>query len=177
MADSTIDARLVSSREMTATAVGLRRAFTGMLAIVCLAGAVGLLGGRTGERTAHGNGYSVSVSYPWTGRPGLDTLLQVTVAHPGGFHHPVTLAVTASYFDLFETQGWNPTPSATTRDGRNLILTFTPPSHGDTFEVTYDSYLQPYIAPSRWLGQRADVTLLRGTRAVVVVPFTTWVLP
>jgi len=40
------------------------------------------------------------------------------VTHPGGLGKEVTLAISGDYLNIFETQGFHPTPSDETRDGR-----------------------------------------------------------
>lgn len=153
------------------------RAVMVFLLAACIAASVGLLGGRTDTATASAAGYRMVLSYPGTSRPGLDTYWQLSVQHPGGFHRPITIAVTATYFDLFETQGFYPTPSDTSRDDSFVYLTFSPPAHGTTFRVLYDAYLQPYIAPSRLLANDATVAVVSHGERVAAVHYSTWVLP
>ena len=93
------------------------------------------------------------------------------MSHPGGFHGPITIAVTGRHFDLFETQRFYPTPAATTRDATNVYLTFTRPPTGDTFKVMYEAYIQPYVAPDHLLGQHATVALVdHGKRVAAKKP-------
>jgi hypothetical protein len=155
------------------------RAFVVLLFLICVAGGTGLLGGRTSTATAEGvgKGYRMVLSYPHTARPGLDAFWELEVVHAGGFHGPITLAVTGSYFDLFETQGYYPTPSSTTRDGTYVYMTFTPPPGGDTFKVMFDSYVQPYVEPSHLLAQPATVILLKHGQRVDAIHFSTWLFP
>jgi hypothetical protein len=173
--DSTV-ARL-SSRSGNALSKWASRAFILVLFLACVAGGIGLLGGRTGTATGAGHGYRVSLLYPRTSRPGLDTLWRLQVVHNGGFHAPVTITVSASYFELFETQGFYPTPQSTTSSASAVSMTFKPPRHGDTLRVLYDSYLQPYVAPSNLLANHAAVSVIVHHKRVVTVPYTTWVLP
>jgi hypothetical protein len=167
----------VSEREITRSGVATRRIVTVLLLLACIAGLTGVLGGRTGHTAVTRHGYELKLDYPSTSRPGLDTVWRVSVVHHGGFKHPITLAVTGSYFDLFETQGWNPTPATVTRDGKVMLMSFTPPKSGDTFVVTYDSYLQPYIPITHLFAQHATVSLQHGDHSVAAIPFTTWVVP
>jgi len=153
------------------------RAFVALLLLVGAAGVTGLLGGRTSTAVSARHGFHMQLRYPWTARPGLDTLWELRVTHPGGFHGPITVAVTGSYFDLFETQGFYPTPSATTRDDTFVYLTFTPPKHGETFRVMYDAYIQPYVSPDHLLAQHATVAVMNNDRRVDSIDFATWLLP
>jgi hypothetical protein len=149
-----------------------RRVFIAVLFIVVLAASVGLLGGHTSTATASGDGYRMTLQYPRIERAGIDTLWELKVVHPGGFPGPVTVAVTGSYFDLFETQGFYPTPSATTRDGTNVYMTFTKPP-GDTFVVMFDAYIQPYSV----FGKKATVSVMRNGNPVASIHYHTWLVP
>jgi hypothetical protein len=113
-----------------------------LLGLAVLAGLVGILGVHTSTATTSRDGYTLTLRYPGIARAGLDVPWQVTVSHPGGFGQEVTLAVTGAYFDIFETQGFHPQPSAETRDAHTLYLTFDAPP-GDTLVVSYDAYIQP----------------------------------
>jgi hypothetical protein len=96
----------------------------------------------------------------------------VTVRHPGGFAGAITLATTAAYFDMFETQGLDPAPDSETAGARYRYQTFTPPP-GDTFTVTFDAYIQP--ASQR--GHRAETALLIDGRQVARVAYRTRLVP
>jgi hypothetical protein len=149
-----------------------RRVFIAVLSLVVLVGSVGLLGGHTATATASADGYRLTLQYPGIERAGIDTLWELKVVHPGGFPGPVTVAVTGSYFDLFETQGFYPTPSSTTRDGTNVYMTFTKPP-GDTFVVMFDAYIQPYSV----FGKKATVSVMRDGMAVASIHYHTWLVP
>jgi hypothetical protein len=150
----------------------LRRSLLVVLAVVVVTAGTGVLGVWTSTASASRDGYDLSLRYPHVARAGLDTQWQVTVHHAGGFSKPVALAVTGDYFDIFETQGFHPDASKSTRDGRWLYLTFDPPP-GDTFVVDFDAYIQP----SSQRGRTAEVRVLDGQVPLVSVPFRTWLLP
>jgi hypothetical protein len=97
----------------------------------------------------------------------------VTVTRAGGFGDKVTLAVTGEYFDLYETQGFNPVPSETSRDGELFYLTFDAPPQGETFVVTYDAYIQP----AAQLGKDGTVSVMDEGLPVVSVDFGTRLWP
>ena len=82
------------------------------------------------------------------------------------------LAVTADYFDIYETQGFFPEPDSQTRDGRTLYLTFTAPP-GDTLVVSYDAYIQP----SSQVGRDGTLAVREDGRDVASVDFATWLAP
>ena len=65
--------------------------------------------------------------YAATARAGLDVPFTATVRHEGGLGKEVTLAVTADYLDIFETQGFTPEPSSTSAMADTLYLTFDAP--------------------------------------------------
>jgi hypothetical protein len=144
-------------------ALWVRRAMLAVMTLVVAADVLSLLGVRTSSVSAERNGYSVTLHYPALARAGLDTPWQVTVHHPGGFGKQLTLAVTGSYFNIFETQGFHPDPSDETRDGTTLYLTFTAP-RGDTFVVDFDTYIQP----ASQQGRSATLTVIDGGPQVSV---------
>ena len=149
-----------------------RRAFLTFLLVVVLLGVTGLLGVHSTTASASQDGWTVDVEYPAIARAGLDVPWTVKVTHPGGFGDQVTLAVKGSYFEIFETQGWQPSPSDETRDGDTWYLTFNAPE-GDTFVVAYDAYIQP----SSQRGREGWVAVMDSGRRLATVPFRTVLLP
>jgi hypothetical protein len=148
------------------------RAARSALCLVVGLGAVGLLGLHTSSVSASDNGYQLTVDYPRIARAGLDTLWQVTVERPGGFDHDVTLAVSADYFAIFESQRFFPEPTDETRDADTLYLTFAKPP-GDTLTVGYDAYIQP----SSQRGASATIAVLEAGQPAASVRITTTLLP
>lgn len=146
-----------------------------LLAVLVLLGAVGVFGVRSRTVRATGGGYDLSLTFPRVARAGLDVPWHVRLRRAGGFggQKSVTLAVTARYFDIYETQGFHPEPDSETRDGDLLYLSFTPPPTGQVFEVDFDTYVQP----SSQLGRSARLSVVSGGQPVVGVPFTTWLVP
>ncbi len=127
---------------------------------------------KTEQAVAEQDGYRLSLQYPAVARAGLDVRWQVTVEHSGGFDKELTLAVTGDYFDIYETQGFWPEPSATKRDGDTMYLTFDAPD-GDTFVFDYDAYIQP----SSQVGRDATVALLVDGQERVTVDSDTRLVP
>jgi hypothetical protein len=105
-------------------------------------------------------------------RAGLDVPWRVTIEHPDGFDEDITIGVTARYFDIFETQGFHPSPDMETGDGNLVYLTFTAPA-GSIFSADFDAYIQP----SSQLSERADVVLMVDDRPLMSVSYTTWLVP
>jgi len=115
----------------------------------------------------------VTVEYAAVARAGLDVPWQVKVRRAGGFDGPVTLAVTADYFDIYEEQGLDPQPTAESSDGTYLYWTFDPPPVGDQLAVDFDAYIQP----SSQLGSGGEVSVLVGNERVATTEFHTWLVP
>jgi hypothetical protein len=153
-------------------AMWLRRAMLTAMALAVAADLLSLLGVHTSSVSAQRNGYDLTLRYPSVARAGLDTPWQVTVTHPGGFGKQVTLAVTGSYFNIFETQGFHPNPSDETRDGQTLYLTFTGPP-GDTFVVDFDAYIQP----ASQQGRSATLSVIDAGTTMVSVDYHTRLMP
>jgi hypothetical protein len=151
----------------------VRRGFLVVLALVLVSGLAGQLGARTSTTAAEADGWALELEYASVARPGLDVPFTATVTREGGFGQQVTLALTGTYLDIYETQGFNPEPDATSRDGDLLYLTFEAPPDGDTFVVTYDAYIQP-AAQS---GDGGELSVVDQGRAVVTVGFETRVWP
>jgi hypothetical protein len=153
-------------------ALWMRRCMLALLALAVLADLLGLLGVHTSTASASRGGYTLTLRYPGVARAGLDIEWQVTVRHPGGFGKEVTLGVTGDYFDIFETQGFHPQPSAETRDGHTLFLTFDAPP-GDTLVVYYDAYIQP----ASQQGKSARVAVIDHGQPTVWIDYRTRLLP
>lgn len=156
----------------TRASVWGRRVFIVLMLLFVIAGVTGLLGTRSATKTATEGDYTVSVQYARIARAGLDVPWQVTVTRAGGFSGPITLAVSAQYFDIFESQGFSPEPSDETATGDTLYLTFDKPP-GDTLQVSYDIYVQP----SSQEGHSGQVSVIAGGRPVATVGFTTTLVP
>lgn len=152
-----------------------RRGAIVVLCLVVLLGAAGAFGVRSQTVSASGGGYALRLTYPRIARAGLDVPWHVEVRRDGGFtgQDSITLAVTADYFDIYETQGFNPQPDSETRDGDTRYLTFLPPPSGDVLEVDFDTYVQP----SAQLGRHATLAVFDHGARPVSVGFSTWLVP
>jgi hypothetical protein len=149
-----------------------RTAIVALLLVIVIAGALGLLGVRSTTVTATSGGYTLSVTYAWIARAGLDVPWSVELHRDGGFDGPVTVAVTGEYFDIYEEQGLDPEPATQTADAQAVYWTFDPPP-GDTLGIDFDAYIQP---ASQW-GASGTVAVLEGGQRVVSVGFTTALVP
>lgn len=152
----------------------VRGSTTAMLVVVVGLGATGWLGVRSATVTAARAGYTLEVEYPMIARAGLDVPWTVTItAPPDGFPDEITVGVTSEWFDLFETQGFSPEPSAETTDDRFDYMTLSTPDTGTTMTFSYDTYVQP----AAQLGAPAEVVLIVDDEPVASVDYRTWLLP
>jgi hypothetical protein len=157
----------------TGRAVWGRRLFITALFVLVGSGLAGFLGVRTSTSTATEGDYELSLDYASVARAGLDVPWQVTVTRTGGYDKELVLAVTGDYFDIYETQGFTPDPSAATRDADTLYLTFDAPQ-GEVFTVSYDAYIQP----SSQRGNDGTVSVIGpGGEPMATVDFDTWLWP
>ncbi|MGD9991386.1 hypothetical protein [Pseudonocardia sp.] len=151
---------------------GMRIVAVALLVVVVLAGLAGLLGVRSTSSVTTDGPWSVSVEYAWVARAGLDVPWTVTVHREGGFPGPVTVAVTAEYFDIYESQGLDPEPASQTADATHLYWTFDPPP-GEDLTIDFDAYVQP----SSQLGGSGEVFVLDAGAPRATVSFSTFLLP
>ncbi len=150
----------------------LRRITVGVLVVLVLLGLAGVFGVHTDTVTSGASGYQLSVRYGRVSRAGLDTPWTVTVRHAGGFTADITLATSTDYFDMFETQGLTPDPTAATTSSGLTYQSFAAPP-GDTLRVVFDGYIQP----SSQRGHRAITRLIIGGRLITSVSYRTHLVP
>ena len=77
------------------------------------------------------------------------------------------------YWDIFEFQGLHPSPSDETATSDFVYLTFSPPTSGDSFSVSLDTYVQP----SSQVGRSATTKLIVGGSTMAEVHYKTWLVP
>lgn len=152
-----------------------RRAVLVGLGVVVAAGATGLLGLRTSSRSQSRAGWRTTLRYPRLARAGLDVTWQVRVEAPEPFGADVSLvlAVTGTYFELFETQGFVPEPESDSRDGRWRYLEFAPQEGSRDLVVDFDAYVQP----AAQTGRDAELRVLADDEPVGALSWTTTLLP
>lgn len=149
-----------------------RRIGTSLLALFVLAGAAGLLGDQQSTVTTRAQGYTVTLSHADWARAGQDVPFEIEVRNPAGLGSEITLAVTGSYFELYNTQGWFPEPSEQIRDGQWIYLTFDAPA-GDTLRVSFDTFIQP----NRTLGESGQLALVVDGERTTPIDVRTTLLP
>jgi hypothetical protein len=150
-----------------------RRAAIAVLWLLVVAGAIGVFGVHTSTVSASSGGFSASLDYPRIARAGWDVPWHLVVTKPGGFGEgTVTVAVSRSFFDIYETQGFHPAPSGETSDANYVYLEFAPPP-GDTLVVDYDAYIQP----TAQLGRHADLKVITDGQERVALRWHTLLFP
>lgn len=147
-----------------------------LTALVVGAGATGLLGVRTVERTVSGGGYELTVRYAAVARGGLAAPWSLTVRHDGGFAEGETLHLRlgSDYFDLFDENGFDPDAESSTSDGQYLYQEYETPPSGDTLELSFDARIGPAVQS----GERGTAAVLdEDGKVLVEVAFRTWIVP
>ena len=152
----------------------LRRVFFAVLSMFLLLAMLNVYGVRTGEASARGGGYELTVHYATISRPGLATPWSLEVRRPGGFQGPITIASTAEYFELFDENSLDPDPSKATSDSDRIIWEFEAPENGDTLTVSFDARIEPGQQLTRVVATTS--VLERGTPAASV-RYQTLVMP
>jgi len=151
----------------------LRRVVVVALFAFLLLAALNVFGVRTSEVTATDGGYELTVRYASVTRPGLASPWSLEIRHEGGFDGPVTVATTASYFELFDENGLDPDPSSAVSDGEHIIWEFEEPP-GDVLVVSFDARIEP-AAQLTWI--HATTSVLEDGAPVVSATYRTFVMP
>jgi len=170
-ADSTLDGVRDTSHNRQGV-IG-RRVALSVFAVIVAVGATGWLGVHAETKNASSLGYQMTLTYPRVARAGLDIPWNLRLTHPGGLKDDITVAISADYFDIFEFQGFHPEPSDETSDADFVYLTFSPPSKGDTFTLSWDTYVQP----SSQMGRNATVKVIVDDVTVASTNYSTVLLP
>lgn len=161
------------SLERIRRARNLRRAGAALLVLFVLAGAVGVFGTRTATTRAEGGGYQVTVTYPTHSRPGHAVRFKVLVHSEKGFSDPIRIRMSATYFELFDENAFDPDADAQTMDATYSYLDYKPPT-GKDFLVSSDTRIEP----SRQRGERGEVSVLDSEgNPVVTARFRTRIWP
>ena len=152
----------------------LRNAGVGVLVLIVAAAAFDLLGPRTGEASAQGAGYTMSMVFPQIARAGEPAPLRITLKADGGFGDTVQLRICDTWFDHLDFQSWYPNPSAETSTPGWVIYEFDPPPEGSAMQIRLDAR----VAPGQLAGRdHCEVSVLEDDRPQVTASFTTWRVP
>jgi hypothetical protein len=151
---------------------GRRLAIT-VLWLIVVAGGVGLLGVHSRTVSATGGGIHASLSYAGIARAGWDVPWHLELTKDGGFGGgTITVAVSRSFFDIYETQGFHPAPDSETSDADYVYLEFAPPP-GDTLVIDYDAYIQP----TAQVGRSSDLKVITDGQERVSLRWHTFLFP
>ncbi|GEM_PF-1287646 len=151
----------------------LRRVGLLLLVALLVVGALNLLGGRTGKATASANGYQLQVTYPRTGRPGINAPVQIQVQKQGGFQGPVTISMSSDYLDILNVNNLVPDPQQSTASDKAVTWQFNPPP-GDTLTVSLGAEFE---AAEHMGVHHGAVTVLDNDNPAATVHLTTWEAP
>jgi hypothetical protein len=148
-----------------------RRLFLGALVIFVAAGMIGLLGVHTATVEGSDGSVTASVRFGRIGRGGVAVPYAITVTSEGGFTGPIEITVDQSYLDLFDQNGMEPGPDATTSDGETITWTFDRPP-GPKFTVTLDVRIGPSV---QW--GRTGHTVVEAEGRRIELSHHSWVMP
>lgn len=145
-----------------------------VVALIVVAGLVGLMGPRSTTVSVTSEGWTLEVEHATLTRSGQPAPLHVRVERPGGFTGPVQLSLCDDLFDHLDFQNWYPNPSAETSARPWVLYEFDPPPAAETLEISLDAR----TAPGQF-GEVDDceVVLLEDDTAVVSTSFTVWRMP
>jgi hypothetical protein len=97
---------------------------------------------------------------------------RVRVDYPDPAPKQLTIAISADYFRMFETQGFFPDPDTQHNDGRFVYFEYdAPPPRTMTLE--YDAYIQP----ASQIGKDCRIELRVHNATVASVAVHTWLVP
>ncbi|MGH2686150.1 MAG: hypothetical protein ACRDJP_11850, partial [Actinomycetota bacterium] len=77
------------------------------------------------DRTA--DGALLRVEYPEVTRPALASPFSIEVTDPDGFTAPIEIAVSRPFIEIWDENGFYPTPSSETGDDSWVVWEFEPP--------------------------------------------------
>lgn len=118
-------------------------------------------------------GGRITVTYTSVTRPALASPFAVDIIRPGGFDgQKIELAVSRPWIEVWDENGFYPTPSGETADDQWVIYEFDPPD-GDAFRFFYDARLEP----ARQESVRGAVELRDGSKVLAALTFETTVRP
>ena len=153
----------------------VRRLFFLAVCAILVAGAVNLVGVRSGDASASGGGFEISVKYDEVTRPGLATTIEVEIHRDGGFPGSISLAFTSDYLDILDVNGVDPEPLGGTATADDVIMYFEAPKSTDTMTIGFDARIQPDIQLKR---VRATVSVVDGSnQPLASARISTFVMP
>lgn len=118
------------------------------------------------------DGTLLRVEYTAVTRPALASPLAIEVLRADGFTEPIEIAISRPLIEVWDENGFYPTPSAETGDGDWVVWEFDPPD-GELFRFFYDARLEP----SRQSGVSGRIELREDGAAVAAVSIDVEVRP
>jgi hypothetical protein len=138
-----------------------------------LAGATGLLGTWTSEKTVRGAGYEMTVVYPRISRPAHPVKVEVIVRKDGGFGgQSLTIRYATDYLAMFDENAFTPQPDSETAAADYTEDEFAAPD-GEVFVMSIDTRIEP----SRQRGEDGFVSVVEDGEPVLTARFSTWIWP
>jgi hypothetical protein len=150
----------------------IRRVIIAILALFVVAGLFGIFGYRTGEVTASGGGYDLSLSYPLVGRPGVPIQWILHIHRDAGLPAKVTLATSIGYLDVLDMNDIEPQPDSTTTTQGRVYWTFSSPG-GTDMTITMDAF----ISTNAHRGSAAVTSVIESGRPAATLSYRTLVSP
>lgn len=144
------------------------------LAAVVAAAVTGSLGPTSGTATAvNDSGGSLEMEYPSRTRPGLDTIVQLTLADAEVVDDEVVLEVEQEMYNVLGTELVVPEPTSARAVGELVVLTFDPPrSRALTLVLSGRTPTQQLPGTSTF-----HLTVSGSAEVEHEVTFRTWVFP
>jgi hypothetical protein len=120
---------------------------TGILCAVVLLGVADIFAPVLGvdsrtESVDAADGSTFAVEYAAVTRPALASPFAIEIIRPGGFDQEIEIAISRPWIEVWDENGFYPSPSGETGDEHWVVWTFEPPD-GDTFRFFYDARLEP----------------------------------
>ncbi|HEX6222368.1 MAG TPA: hypothetical protein VF115_14855 [Acidimicrobiia bacterium] len=155
--------------------LGLRLVTIGAVWVLVLAAGVGLLGVRTAETSASGQGYEMTVTYAAVTRPGLATPFSIEIRTSDGSALPpeLTVRISSDYLAIFDDNGMEPLPAESFNTEEWTWWTFTVPDGQESLIVDLDARLEPAV---QW-GRSGEAVLELDGEDAVSAEFTSKVAP
>jgi hypothetical protein len=152
-----------------------RRGFLALVAVIVLAGLLGVFGvkSRTVEARSRSGAVTLRVTYAQVARAGLDVPFDIEIHRRGGFDGDVVVQVSSDYLDLFDRNSVDPQATEETSTSTAVRWRFNQPPT-DTFSVSVDMSVQK---GEHW-GRSGSVAVLdTAGHTLARTTFTTWLAP
>jgi hypothetical protein len=151
----------------------IRRGVISIVALIVIAGALGLLGVRSGHASQTTNGIRVDLTYPRVARPGLAVPFRVGISGlDPTTTHVVVVELSSSYADSFDFNNLTPEPESIARDRETITYEFVAEQSAE-LELAFDTRVEPAVQSAR----SADLTVSVDNQPVADLAFTTLIAP